>query len=238
MFLIQILGLRTRERSDRYVKQAIQYSNQAVYIPILESIEQFLSNPRIYDLVTNPSKQCKEGVFYDINDGICFKSNPIFQLNANAVQLILYHDEVEVCNPLGSHVRKHKVDLYYYALANINPKFCSKLCAIRLVAIVKAKDVVKYGFGKVLIPIVNDLDKLADGHIFNVGGKPVKLYGAVKSCLGDTEGQHQWGGFKGSVRWSHQKCRNCLCRHADMQVKFRAAQFTARNLGQYRQQCL
>ena len=122
-------------------------------------------------------------------------------------------------------------------MANIDPKFRSKLCAIRLVAIVKAHDVVKYGFGKILTPIVNDLDKLAAGHKFHIGEEEVILHGAVISCLGDTEGQHQWGGFKGSVGWAHQKCRNCLCQFEDMQVKFRDTQFTFRNLDQYRQQC-
>ena len=72
---------------------------------------------------------------------------------------------------------------------------------------------------------------------FNIAGKEVKLYGAVISCLGDTEGQHQWAGFKGSVGWAHQKCRNCLCQFGDMQVKFRDTQSTSRNLDQYLQQC-
>lgn len=232
-----ILGSHIGFKNKGAKRQMCETSDTMVYIPILESIEQLLSNPRIFDMVTSPSKQCKEGVFYDIRDGACFKYNPIFQINTDALQIIIYHDEIEVCNPLGSHIGKHKVDLYYYTLANINPKFRSKLCAIRLVAIARAKDVAKYGCGKILTPILNDLDKLAAGYNFNLGGQPVKLYGAVVSCLGDTEGQHQWGGFKGSVGWAHQKCRNCLCRFEDMQNKFRDTEFTSRNLDQYHEQC-
>ena len=93
--------------------------------------------------------------------------------------------------------------MYYYTLGNVNPKLRSKLCAIRLLAIVKAKDVAKYGQHKVLTPIVNDLDKLSAGHIVNIGGQPIKLHGALVSCLGDTEGQHKWGGFKVKVGWAH-----------------------------------
>ena len=232
-----VLGSKIGFKNKGSKRQMCQMNDTMVYIPILQSIEQLLSNPRIFGLITNPSKKCKEGVFYDIVDGECFKSSPIFQVHADALQLILYHDEVEVCNPLGSHIGKHKIDLYYYTLGNIDPKFRSKLCAIRLLAIVKAKDVVKYGHGKILTPIVNDLDKLAAGHIFHIGGQPIKLNGAVISCLGDTEGQHQWGGFKGSVGWAHQKCRNCLCSFGDMQENFRDSQFTSRNLEQYCQQC-
>ena len=54
----------------------------------------------------------------------------------------------------------------------------------------------KYGQNDILTPIVNDIHTLADG-------KPVELFCAVMSSLGDTEGQHQWGGFKVKVGWSH-----------------------------------
>jgi hypothetical protein len=53
-------------------------------------------------------------------------------------------------------------------LAHIDPKFRSKLCTTRLVRIVKAHDVGKYGQGKILTPIVNDLEELAAGHEFNI----------------------------------------------------------------------
>ena len=178
-----------------------------------------------------------EGFLYDICDGHCFKDNPIFQEHPDALQLILYHDEVEICNPLGSHVSKHKIDLYYYTLGNINPKYRSKLCAIRLLAIVKAKDVTKYGQNQILTPIVNDIKKLADGHDFIVSGESMKLFGAVVSCLGDTEGQHRWGCFKVKVGWCLQKCRNCLCTYDDMQENFRDTFFTQRSLQQYNQHC-
>jgi hypothetical protein len=232
-----ILGRNIGFKNKGNKQQMCETDDTMVYIPILESIEQLLSNPRIYDLVRNPLTTSKEGILYDIRDGVCWKSNPIFQLNADGLQVVLYHDEVELCNPLGSHMGKHKVDLYYYSLGNIDPRFRSKLCAIRLVAIVKARDVAKYGHGKILTPIVNDLEKLAAGHIFDIDGCSVKLYGAVVSCIGDTEGQHQWGGFKVGVGFAHQKCRNCLCRFEDMQEKFTATQFTLRNLAQYEQHC-
>lgn len=170
-----------------------------VYIPILESLQQLLSNRKIFEMAVETSRQCEEGILYDICDGQCCKTNKVLQDHPDALLIILYHDEVEVCNPLGSHTSKHKVDLYYYTLANIHPKYRSKLCAIKLLAIVRAKDVLKYGPNQILAPIFNDLAKLADGHIFDINGKEKELFGTVVCCLGDTEGQHQWGGFKVKV---------------------------------------
>ena len=220
-----VLGRRLAFKDKGAKRQICEKEDTMVYIPIIDSIQQLLSNPKICDLVIRQHRQCKEGVLYDICDGECLKGNPIFQQNTNGLQIVIYHDEVDVCNPLGSHVGKHKIDLYYYTLANISPKFRSKLCAIRLLAIAKAKHVSIYGQNKVLTPIVNDLCILSRGHTFSVSGRPVTLHGAVVSGLGDTEGQHQWGGFKVKVGWSHQKCRNCLCSFDDMQQKFRDDDF-------------
>lgn len=39
----------------------------------------------------------------DFCDGSLFKTHPLFQQFPGALQLILYFDELEVWNPLGSH---------------------------------------------------------------------------------------------------------------------------------------
>ncbi|CAB3985398.1 Hypothetical predicted protein [Paramuricea clavata] len=204
---------------------------------VIENNPNFVQPLHIADIITSHPSYCREGILYDICDGQCFKNNPIFQEHPNALQIVLYHDEVEICNPLGSHVGKHKIDLYYYTLGNISPKHRSKLRAIRLLAIVKAKDVSKYGQKKILTPILNDLQRLANGYTFIINGTPIELFGAVVSCLGDTEGQHQWGCFKVKVGWAHQKCRNCLCTFVNMQQNFRDSQFTQRSVEQYHRQC-
>lgn len=232
-----VLGTRAAYKNKGPKRQLCEKDDTLIYIPILDSLQQLLSNSSIADIITSHPSYCKEGILYDICDGQCFKNNPIFQEHPNALQIILYHDEVEICNPLGSHVGKHKIDLYYYTLSNISPKHRSKLRAIRLLAIVKAKDVSKYGQNKILTPIINDLQRLANGYTFIINGTPIELFGAVVSCLGDTEGQHQWGGFKVKVGWAHQKCRNCLCTFVNMQQNFRDSHFTQRSMEQYHRQC-
>ena len=67
---------------------------------------------------------------------------------------------IEVRNPLGSQTGRHKLDMFYYTLGNLNPKLRSRHCAVRLLAIVNAKLVCKYGYSAVLKPIIEDLKKL------------------------------------------------------------------------------
>ena len=231
------LGQRIAYRNKGSKRQMCAKDETMIYIPILDSIEQLLFNQRILEMVMSYPQEHDDDILYDICDGECFKNNPIFQQHKNALQVILYHDEVEICNPLGSHISTNKVDLYYYTLGNLSPKFRSKLCAIRLVAIVRAKLVSKYDQNSVIVPLFNDLQKLANGHTFSINGEAKLLFGAVVSCLGDTEGQHQWGGFKVKLGWANQKCRNCLCTFNKMQEHFRSNLFTPRTLTQYRPHC-
>jgi len=53
--------------------------------------------------------QRNDGLIVDYCDGYVFSCHPLFSRNHKAIQIILYYDEVEVVNPLGSKTSKHKV---------------------------------------------------------------------------------------------------------------------------------
>jgi len=102
----------------------------------------------------------------DYCDEKSFSSHPIF---STALQVFLYFDELEVCNPLGSKTKTHKlfnsihaIGNFYFTLGNTPPKYQSKLKSIQLLAIVKTKLLSLYGMDAILEPIVRDLKKLVD----------------------------------------------------------------------------
>ncbi len=68
----------------------------------------------------------------DFCDEELFKQHPLFSRDTSALQIIAYYDEVELCNPLGSHVKKHKLGIVFFILGNIHPKYRSSLRAINL----------------------------------------------------------------------------------------------------------
>jgi len=45
----------------------------------------------------------------DYCDGTLYKSHELYQQSPQALQLIMYFDELEVCNPLGAQKCVHKL---------------------------------------------------------------------------------------------------------------------------------
>ena len=46
------------------------------------------------------SHERSDGLLSDICDGEWFKKHPLFSLSNDALQILLYYDDLEVCNPL------------------------------------------------------------------------------------------------------------------------------------------
>ena len=62
-----------------------------------------------------------DGNMEDICDGNHFREHPLFSTDPSTLQLIIFYDELELCNPLGTHVKKHKLAIVLYTLGNIHP---------------------------------------------------------------------------------------------------------------------
>ena len=55
----------------------------------------------------------QDGLLSDYCDGSAYKSHPLFSQIHHSLELILYYDDVEICNPLGSKAKNHKLcELY------------------------------------------------------------------------------------------------------------------------------
>lgn len=49
------------------------------------------------------------GYMYDLCDGKFFRDHPVFNADRHALQIVIYYDEVETANPLGSYRGVHKL---------------------------------------------------------------------------------------------------------------------------------
>ena len=65
--------------------------------------------------------------------------------NPGALRLILYQDDFEVANPLGSGRKKHKILAVYLSLANFPPHYRSTVDQIQLVLLCCESDFKRFG---------------------------------------------------------------------------------------------
>ena len=42
-------------------------------------------------------------------DGELYRKHSLFSVDRQALQVLLYNDDIEICNPLGSRAKIHKV---------------------------------------------------------------------------------------------------------------------------------
>ena len=174
----------------------------------------------------------------DFCDGHVFSEHPLFSSDRCALQIIGYYDEVELCNPLGAYVKRHKLGLVFFALANIHPKFRSALWAMNLVSVASAPMIEKHGIDAILAPFIRDLKILAtEGVTVHVEGTDYHYRGALLAFLADTLASHQLGGFKLSMAWAFRMCRTCLATNVTAKVNFNSKAFKLRTLEKHKHQC-
>lgn len=197
------------------------------YVPILQSLSQILCLKDIQEKAFNCTYTTRNGAYESFLDGKHFKENALLSTEAITLSLLLYIDDFEVCNPLGTSRKKHKITAVYWALANVPPQFRATLKSIYLAVLCKTLDVKKYGYEAALEPLCKDLVQLEEEGIFiPMFGKKIK--GTVVCVVADNLGAHSVGGFLENFSGSYV-CRFCLGERSDFQEKeVRTGSFKAR----------
>ncbi|XP_056443822.1 uncharacterized protein LOC130380603 [Gadus chalcogrammus] len=177
------------------------------YIPILQSLSQVLKNsPEKHLVATRNSDRASK--YQSFQDGSHFQKKMFFSSDEDILSLILYIDDLEVCNPLGTSRKIHKVTAVYWVLGNIPAHARSALTSIYLAILCKASDTKQFGFQTVLEPLLRDLQSLEkDGLFIPSFGKVIK--GTVVSVVADNLGAHAVAGLVESFSGPHV-CRFCL----------------------------
>ena len=57
--------------------------------------------------------QRSDGLLSNFYDGSDFNSHQLFQSSHPSLQVNLYFDDVEICNPLGSKAKVHKLGMLF-----------------------------------------------------------------------------------------------------------------------------
>ncbi|XP_031339512.1 uncharacterized protein LOC116181630 [Photinus pyralis] len=178
------------------------------YVPIIKTIEMLFKTKNFCKAYFSPESNVED--FSNICDGISFKNNLFYENNPHALQLILYQDAFEICNPLGSSRKKHKVVGIYFTVNNIPSRHWSKVGHIQLIGLVYEKTIKMLGFHKVLTVLLEDLKFIeVTGVEVEVDNKRINIKGSLLSVIGDNLGSHQVGGFVENFSTSGYFCRYC-----------------------------
>lgn len=209
------------------------------YVPLIPSLSKLLRDDTVLEQIdTCPQRIHADGLIEDFCDGALFTHHPLFSQDPYALQLVAYYDEVEICNPLGAHVKKHKLGIVFYTLANIAPKFRSQLKLINLAIVATVPIIEKYGLDCVLKPFIADLNTLATtGISISVHGVPRQFKGALLAFLADNLAANDLGGFKKSFSFSFRCCRTCLVTRDTLTSSFTSSSFELRTENKHREQC-
>ena len=126
-------------------------------------------------------------------DGKYYKENKLLGEQNTFISLGLYIDEFEVCNPLGTSRKVHKITAVYWVVLNLPARFRSSLTSIQLAVLGKSVDIKKYGYEKFLEPLLKDIKCLDQEGIFvEVVGQFVKS--TVYCVCADNLGAHGLSG--------------------------------------------
>lgn len=139
-------------------------ANLGYVAPFEESLKHLLEMPEVWHHVQHPHFIDSDEYMFDICDGKYIRTHPLFSKNPRALQISLNTDDLEIANPLGSHIKKHKITIFYHTLTNIPPQYRSRVTAIQLLAVAKTKHPrVDDDLQKLLQDFITTVNKLSGG---------------------------------------------------------------------------
>lgn len=149
----------------------------------------------------------------DVMQGQRYKNHPGQAAHEkNNIALLLYNDDIELCNPIGMHRGINKICLFYVTVLNIPVQLRSRLAATFCIAVCKSKSLKSLKTHEILLKdFINDLKTLASTGI-TIPSDPhgETFYGYLFAYHADALATHQLCGFKEcfSPRVK-QQCRTC-----------------------------
>lgn len=179
-------------------------------IPLKKLFKNFLELPGVYRLLLSYMEKSKErNSITNLLQGKLWHS--IEQNYENVVlPLILYFDDLEINNPLGTHRGKHKLGVVYCSIACIPEEYSSQLENIFLVQLHKSEHHKECGNNLIFSNIIEQIKELeTDGIIISTENSTKKVNFALLHIFGDNLGLNTILGFRTGFNSSYS-CRICL----------------------------
>lgn len=227
---------------ERIVTNKGKHENRAnfgYFVPLKQNLVNLLNMPEVWECVQNPHRSNDHSVFkHDVSDGTAIKDHPLFSVDKHALQIFLNCDDLEIVNPIGTHVKKNKVSVFYFTLGNIPPHLRSSLHVIQLVAIAKTSHARGVNaLQNLLADFLHTLNELSVGIDVDLFGTQMRIRGALVFVSADTLASNWLGGFKEGVSFAVKNCRACDLENKKMSSVKSEAEVRRRTMEVHRERC-
>ena len=214
-------------------RQKMLNSDAIIYISIRKTLKVLLQRPDIRAAL-NHEPTSTPGIFNDVCDGAIYRQHPVLSLPQKKVQLVAYYDEIELCNPLGSHAKIHKIGCLFYSICNIHAKFRSQLKSMFISTLATAPVISRHGINEVMKLFVDELNEKLE---VTIGATSETYEVALLAILADNLAAHQIGGFKESMSFAYRICRSCMTTTEKAKTNFKECYFEVRTPEDHKRQC-
>lgn len=187
------------------------------YIPIDKVIQVLLHSTNVLYWIENDHFS-DDDIMRDFCDGTYIRTNPYFQAHPEALQIILFYDDAEFCNPIGHRTKKHSMGLFYWTLGNFPPSHRSSYSSIFLLAVAKTKHLKKWGLNNLLCRFISTLKRLDTGIKVIINGIEKEVHGRLIAAPCDSLGSASLGGYKMPGSFARKPCRSCNVSSEQMQI--------------------
>lgn len=198
-------------------------------VSLKQNLELFLTLQGVYDSIISYHEELanEQDVIRNIIQGEIWKN--LHEKDSDVyLPLILFFDDLETGNPLGSHAGKNKIGAVYISIGSLPPEHSSKLENIFLVMLFKSHDRVTFGNKVIFEPVIRELNFLHE-HGINIVVNETKI--SVKFTLvaiaGDNLGIHSIMGFNESFASTYY-CRFCVSTKQQCQSQLTADESRSR----------
>ncbi|CAH1115891.1 unnamed protein product [Psylliodes chrysocephalus] len=192
------------------------------FIPVSQTLKQFMAIPGVLESIQKYQNESYVSKFYE-PQGALYKNilngslwEEILQSTQGSthIPLIIYYDDLETSNPLGSHAGVYKVGAVYFSIASIPPSYMSRLENIFITLIFHSQERIEFGNKAIFNCLLEDLKQLeSDGIIVTNDKQTIKLYFDVVLIMDDNVGLNSILGFVESFS-ANYFCRFCITQKA------------------------
>ena len=198
--------LGTSIRAGKARPDSIQYISLIGTMKKIFSCNEFFQACKEY-MSMQPENQ---EILGDFKDASTFRAS--VESDKIKFPFVIYFDDFESGNPLGSKRGIHKIGGVYMALRCCDPFFYSKVNLIHLIMLMLSKHREKYGNKKIFDRLIQDINYL-ENHGIIVNEETVKF--KFIGFNGDNLGLHSLLGFSESFSADYS-CRFCKIKKKDL----------------------